>query len=105
MKKAILVLASVASLAMIATAPAEARGWRYGGGGWGPAVGFGLAAGALAAGAYAASRGPYAYYDGPAYSYGPAYDGPAYYSVPSRSYPGYGYYGGHGYDNSRNQTW
>jgi len=50
-------------------------------------------AGALAAGAYAASGGPYAYYDGPAYSYGPAYDGPTYYSAPPRSYPGYGYYG------------
>ena len=78
MKKAAIILATVAVLGATAvTAPAEARG------GFGPALGFGLAAGALAAGAY----GPYGYYGyGPRYAYGP---GPyAYYGGPPRYYYG-----------------
>ena len=73
--------------------------WR--GGGWGPALGFGIAAGALTAAAFA-SR-PYwggGYYGGywggyPGYAYAPAYDyAPAYAYAPAYSYaygPGYGY--------------
>jgi hypothetical protein len=80
MKKIALILATVATLAV--TSPAEARGWR--GGGWrgGPGIGLGIAAGALAAGAYGA-YGPYGYGYGPRYYgyYGPryAYYGPSYY--------------------------
>ena len=60
MKKTALILATVAALgAMAVTAPAEARGWR---GGWGPGIGFGIAAGALAAGAYGAYGPGYGYY-------------------------------------------
>lgn len=88
MKKTALILATVAAIGATAvTAPAEARGWRHGGWGPGPAIGLGLAAGALAAGAYGAYGpryyGPgYGYY-GPRYyhrGYGPyAYGGPRYY--------------------------
>jgi len=83
MKKTLAVLATVAAIGattVTATAPAEARGFR----GIGPGLAFGLAAGAIAAGAY----GAYGYY-GPGYGYygyGPYY-GPAY-------GPGYAYYGG-----------
>jgi hypothetical protein len=83
MKKALAVLATVATVgATTMSAPAEARGWR---GGWGPGIGFGLAAGALTAGALAAGAyGPsYGYYGYPAYyDYGPgpyAYYGGSYY--------------------------
>jgi len=83
MKKALAILATVATLgATVMSAPAEARGWR---GGWGPGLAFGLAAGALTTGAVAA--GAYPYYYGPGYGYydyTPAYYGPATYA----------YYGG-----------
>jgi hypothetical protein len=86
MRKAAIIVAAVAALATATVAPAEARGWR---GGWGPGIGFGLLAGALAAGAYGA-YGPYGYYGyGPRYySYGPgpyAYYGGPYYG-PRRYY-------------------
>ena len=77
--------------------------WR--GGGWGPGIGFGIAAGALTAAALAS--GPYwggGYWGGypgyayaPAYGYAPAYSygyGPAYGYAPAYSYaygPGYRY--------------
>ena len=73
MKNALAVLATVATVGVLASAPAEAR-WR--GGGIGPGLAFGLAAGAIAAGAAAAS--------------GPYYYGPGYYGYYQ---PGY-YYGG-----------
>jgi hypothetical protein len=82
MKKAAVIVATIAALGTLAvTAPAaEARG------GFGPGIGFGIAAGALAAGAYGA-YGPYGY--GPGYGYyGPRYYPPAYYAGP------YGYYRG-----------
>ena len=81
MRKAAIILA-VAGLATATAAPAEARHWR--GGGWGPGLAFGLAAGALAAGAYGAYGGPYRY----GYGYGPAYYGYDYGPGP------YAYYGG-----------
>ncbi len=79
MKKALAVLATAAALgATTMAAPAEAHGWGWGG----PGLAFGLAAGALTAGAIAASH---PYYYGPDYYYGPSY----YYG------PGpYAYYGG-----------
>jgi hypothetical protein len=82
MKKTFAILATVAAIGTAAVAtPAEAR-WR--GGGFGPGIGFGLVAGALAAGAYGA-YGPYGYAE--PYYYGPRYRR-AYYA------PGpYGYYG------------
>ena len=76
MKKTLAILATVATVGATAvSAPAEAH--RFG-----PGLAFGLAAGAITAGAL----GAYGYY-GPGYSYpyyGPSY---AYYG------PGYGYYG------------
>jgi hypothetical protein len=89
MKKAALILTTVAALGATAvTAPAEARR------GWGPgaAIGFGLAAGALAAGAYGAYGPYYGYGYGPGYGYyRPRYYRPAYYGYG----PGpYAYYGG-----------
>jgi hypothetical protein len=85
MKRTALVLGTIAALgAASMTQPAEARGGR------GAAIGFGLAAGALMAGAaanaYAYDRGPGYYgYGGPVY-HGPRY---GYYDRPA-----YGYYGG-----------
>jgi len=89
MKKTLAVLATVAAVgatAIAAPAPAEARGI-------GPGLAFGLAAGAITAGAVAASH-PYGYgYYGPGYAY---YGGPAYYG------PGpYAYYGGPYYRHHR----
>jgi len=87
MRKALAVLAMVAAVAatsVTASAPAQARGF-------GPGLGFGLAAGALAAGAY----GAYGYY-GPGYGYyGPRYYGygPAYYGPGPYAYYGGPYYG------------
>jgi hypothetical protein len=82
MKKTLAILATVAAVgATTMTAPAQARGI-------GPGLAFGLAAGALAAGA-AGACGPYYY--GPGYGYN-GYYGPRYYA------PGYGpyaYYGGY----------
>src|SRR3982074_412666 len=77
MRKALAILATIATVGATAvTAPAEARGI-------GPGLAFGLAAGALAAGA----AGGYGYY-GPGYGY---YGYPAYYDYG----PGpYAYYGG-----------
>jgi len=84
MKKTLAVLATVAAVgATSLAAPAQARGI-------GPGLAFGLAAGALTAGAIAASHpyyyGPgYGYYDSPANYYGPgsyAYYGGPYYSAP-----------------------
>ena len=80
MRKLALAAVAVGTISAASVAPVEAR-W---GGGWrgGPGIGFGLAAGALAFGAAAAS--PYYYgsgYYGPGY-YGPgpyAYGGPVYY--------------------------
>jgi len=78
MKKALAIMATVVTVAATTmTAPAEARGI-------GPGLAFGLAAGALTAGAIAAS-GPYYY--GPGYGY---YYGPRYYYGPGP----YAYYGG-----------
>jgi hypothetical protein len=93
MKKAALIIATVAALGVTAvTAPAEARGFRgFGGAG----IGLGLAAGVLAAGAYGAYS-PYGYGYGPRY-YGYGY-GPRYYGYgPGYAYRGYpryryGYY-------------
>lgn len=82
MKKTLAVLATVAAVgvtAVAAPAPAEARHI-------GPGLAFGLAAGAITAGAIAASH-PYGYYD-PGYGY---YGRPVYYDYG----PGpYAYYGG-----------
>ena len=82
MKKALGILAAVALIgatAITAPAPAEARHI-------GPGLGFGIAAGAIAAGAAVGAYGPYYYgpgyddgYYGPTYSYGPGpYGGPYY---------------------------
>jgi hypothetical protein len=80
MKKTLAVLATIATVgATMFAAPAEARR------GIGPGLAFGLAAGAITAGAIAASHPyPYGYYDyGPTYYYGSgpyAYNGgPVYY--------------------------
>ncbi|MGJ4939242.1 hypothetical protein ACQR1W_01600 [Bradyrhizobium sp. HKCCYLS1011] len=82
--KTVAVLATVGAVAatpLATSAPAEAHGI-------GPGLAFGLAAGALTAGAIAASHpyyyGPdYGYYYGPRYAYGPGpyayYGGPYYY--------------------------
>jgi hypothetical protein len=80
MTRTLAVLATAATLgATTLAAPAQAH-WR---GGVGPGLAFGLAAGALTAGAIAATS---PYYYGPGYYYGGA---PAYYG------PGpYAYYGG-----------
>jgi hypothetical protein len=88
-----MILATVAAVGATAVTapPAEARGW-------GPGLAFGLAAGALAAGAYGAYYGPryYGGYYGPRYyGYGPAYYGPgpyAYYGGPR--YYRHRYWGG-----------
>jgi hypothetical protein len=88
MRKTLAILASVATLGATAvTAPAEARGL-------GPGLAFGLAAGAITAGAL----GAYGYY-GPGYGYygypGYAYYGPGYGPGP------YAYYGGGPYYRHR----
>jgi hypothetical protein len=93
MKKTFAILATVAAIGTAAVAtPAEAR-WR--GGGWGPGIGFGLVAGALAAGAYGA-YGPYGYYNEPYYGprYRRAYYGPGPYGYYGPRYYGPRYYGG-----------
>jgi hypothetical protein len=93
MKKALAILATAATVgATTITAPAQARGL-------GPGLAFGLAAGALAAGA-AGAYGPYYGY-GPGYGYyGPRYYGPAYYG------PGpYAYYGGPYYRHRYYRHW
>jgi len=94
MKKTLAVLATIAAVgvtAVAAPAPAEARGR----GGIGPGLAFGLAAGAITAGAVAASQ-PYGYY-GPRYGY---YGGPRYYE------PGpYAYYGSGPYYRHHRHHW
>lgn len=81
MKKTLVILATVATVgATVVSAPAQAHR------GVGPGLAFGLAAGALTAGAIAASRPYY----GPGYYYGPTYYGPGYYYGPGP----YAYYGG-----------
>jgi hypothetical protein len=86
-KRTALVLATVAALGTaVASAPAEAH-YR----GWGPGIGFGLAAGALAAGAIAASQ---PYYYGPRYGYyAPRYHRRVYYAPRPYAYYGPRYYG------------
>jgi hypothetical protein len=86
MRKTLAVLATVAAVGVTAMTapPAEARGF-------GPGLAFGLAAGALAAGAY----GAYGPYYGPRY-YG--YYGPRYYAPASGPYA---YYGGPYYYHHR----
>ena len=87
MKKMLMALVAVATLAVTSASPAHA--WR---GGWGPGLGIGLLGGAIIGGAIANSAYPYGYY-GPGYAY---YDGPAYYG------PGpYAYYGGPYYRHHR----
>ena len=73
MKKTLMALAAVATLAVSTASPAQAwRGW------WGPGVAAGLIGGAIVGGAIASS--PYYYGPGPRYYYGPGYGyyGPAY---------------------------
>jgi len=82
MKKAVLALATAATLGVTAlVTPSPAQAWR---GGWGPGLAGGLIVGAviggIASSAYAYGPG-YGYYGGPGYGY---YGG-----------PGYGYYGGY----------
>jgi hypothetical protein len=88
MKKAVLALATAATIGVTAlVAPSPAQAWR---GGWGPGLAGGLIAGAviggIASSAYAYGPG-YGYYGGPGYGYYGGY-GPAYYG-------GYADYGGH----------
>lgn len=79
MTRTLAVLATVATLgATTLAAPAQARGI-------GPGLAFGLAAGAITAGALAATNPYYGYY------------GPGYYDAPASAYYGpgpYAYYGG-----------
>ncbi|MBR0958902.1 hypothetical protein [Bradyrhizobium japonicum] len=83
MKRTLAVLATIAAVGVTAVAaPAPAEAHRRG---IGPGLAFGLAAGAITAGAIAASR-PYGYY-GPGYG---DYYGPSYYYGPGP----YAYYGG-----------
>jgi hypothetical protein len=74
MKKSLLALVAVATLAVSMASPAYA--WR-GGWGWGPGIGLGILGGAIIGGAIASSN-PYYYGPGygPGYYYGPGY--PAY---------------------------
>lgn len=86
--------AAVATVAVM-SAPAEARGGRNA-----AAIGFGIAAGALVAGAAAANS--YNYYGGPAYyGGGPAYDSYAY-GGPVYAEPVYGpgYYRARAYNRN-----
>ena len=84
MTRTLAVLATAAALgATTMAAPAQAH-WHGG-----PGLALGLAAGALTAGAIAATS-PY-YYGGPGYYYGP---GPVYAYGPAPYYGPYAYYGG-----------
>lgn len=69
MKKSLLALAAVATLAASTASPAYA--WR---GGWGPGLAAGLIGGAIIGGAIASNPYPYGYY-GPGPYYGRAYYG------------------------------
>lgn len=90
MKKTLAVLATVATVGVIAMAPPAEAGGR----GIGPGLAFGLAAGAITAGAIAASQPSYGY--GPGYYYGPSY---AYGPGP------YAYYGGGPYYYRHHHHW
>jgi hypothetical protein len=89
MKKMLMALAAVATLAVSTASPAHA--WR---GGWGPGIGLGLLGGAIIGGAIANSTYPYGYY-GPGYGYyGPGYVGGPYgpcYWQRQRFWDGYGW--------------
>jgi hypothetical protein len=90
MKKTLMALAAVATLAVSTATPAHA--WR---GGWGPGIGLGLLGGAIVGGAIANSYyDPYGYY-GPGYGYyGPGYAGGPYgpcYVQRQRFWDGYGW--------------
>src|SRR6516225_3038087 len=92
MKKTLAVLATVAAVGATAVvAPAEARGI-------GPGLAFGLAAGAITAGAVAASH-PYYYGDG--YYYGPH----AYYAPAPYAYYGGPYYGAYYHRHVYYRNW
>src|SRR6267142_5180508 len=107
MKKAVLALATAATIGVTAlVAPSPAQAWR---GGWGPGLAGGLIAGAviggIASSAYAYDPG-YGYYGGPGYGdyggQGYGYyggDAPAYYGGDGPAYYNYGYapayYGGY----------
>ena len=89
MKKSLMALVSVATLAVSMASPAYA--WR-GGWGWGPGIAAGLLGGAIVGGAIASSTyPPYGYY-GP--GYGPGYVGGPYgpcYWQRQRVWDGYGW--------------
>jgi hypothetical protein len=106
MKKAVLALATAATIGVTAlVTPSPAQAWR---GGWGPGLAGGLIAGAviggIASSAYAYGPG-YGYYGGPGYDYyggqGYGYGGyaPAYSGGYAPAYSNYGYvpayYGGY----------
>src|SRR5216683_4331165 len=94
MRKTLIAVAAVATLAVSTASPALA--WR---GGWGPGLAAGLIGGAIVGGAIASS--PYYYgpgyggYYGPGYGYGPAYVGGPYggpcYWQRQRFWDGYGW--------------
>jgi hypothetical protein len=89
--KTLAVLATAGAVglsAMAAPTAAQAHGWHHGWGG--PGLAFGLAAGALTAGAIAASQ---PYYYGPDYYYGPR----VYYAPGPYAYYGGPYYRHHHY--------
>jgi hypothetical protein len=91
MKKTLMALVAIATLAVSTATPAHAW-WR---GGWGPGIGLGLLGGAIVGGAIANSYyGPYGYY-GPGYGYyGPGYAGGPYgpcYWQRQRFWDGYGW--------------
>jgi hypothetical protein len=95
MRKAVLVLATAATIgftALAAPSPAEAR-WR--GGGFGPGLAAGLI-GAAVIGGLASSAYGYGYGYGPGYGYYGGY-GPGYYGGYAPAYYGYApsYYGGY----------
>jgi len=92
MKKSLMAVAAVATLALSTATPAHA--WR---GGWGPGVAAGLVGGAIIGGAIASSPYYYGYgsgYYGPGYYPGPAYVdapvGPCYWQR-QRFWDGYGW--------------
>lgn len=101
MKKAVLALATVATIGVTSlAAPSPAHAWRGGGWGWGPGIAAGLigaaVVGGIASSAYAYGPG-YGYY-GPGYGYYGGY-APAYYGGYAPAYYNYGYapayYGGY----------
>ena len=104
MKRAVIALATAATVGVAALAPSPAHAWRGGWGGWGPGLAGGLNAGAMIGGiassAYAYGPG-YGYYGGPGYAYYGGGNGPASYGgyggyTPALQSYGYapGYYGG-----------